>query len=124
MRAIIIVLVFTSAQIFAKDFTVEDRRLKYKISYDEKSFSYRDEATEMSLIKKDCNAHIVERLKNKLDGYFKKPFLEDSRPEFLKILADGKVLYEPRYGERAVFFLKMPQEIKTLKIEESLNCKK
>jgi hypothetical protein len=124
VRTVIFIFSFLSFNGYTKDFSFEEGHLKYKMSYDEKSIHYRDEATELSLTKKTCNSHIIERIKNKLDGYFKKPFLEDSRPEFLKIIMDGKTFYQPRYGERAVFLMTMPDEIKKLKIEESFNCGK
>lgn len=123
MRALILVLLFSST-IFAREIVVEDNRLKYNISVDEQSIRYKDELTELTLKKQECNAHIIKRTKMKFEKFLSKPFLEDSRPEFLKVKVDGKQGYEPRYGDRAIFLVRIPDEIKKLKIEESFNCKK
>ena len=123
MRTLIYLFLF-STSLYAKEITVEDGRLKYKLTYDAKEMRYQDEASELSLVKKDCNSHIVDRFEKKLDRFLEKPFLNDTRPGFLKIKIDGKEMYEPRFGDRAVFLVGITKEFKTLKIEESLNCVK
>ena len=123
MRTLICLFLF-STSLYAKEITVEDGRLKYKLSYDAKEVKYQDEASELSLVRKDCNSHIVDRFEKKLDRFLEKPFLNETRPGFLKIKIDGKEMYEPRFGDRAVFLVGMNKEFKTLKIEESLNCAK
>lgn len=123
MRAIVFTLMLMNS-VLAVEIKVEDRNRKYQIKYDETSIIYKDESSELSLLKKPCNAHILERMKKKLDKHLRRAFLEDSRPEFLKIKVEGNQGYEPRFGERAVFLLSMNQEIKKLKIEEDMNCNK
>jgi len=125
MRTLILFgIIFISFSSFAKDIVIEDGRRKFQISTTEEKIIYKDELTSLTMSKQACNVHIMERLKKRLDKYFKRPFLEDSRPEFIKLKVDGKPYFEPRFGERALFLLSLPDEIKKLKIEEDLNCAK
>lgn len=127
MRTLIlatILLLILAGALNAREITVQNRNKKFSLKYDESSLVYKDELTELSLIKKACNAHIVGRMVKQLNKHLERPFLEDGRPEFFKVTVDGKTAHEPRFGKRAVFLLSLHQEIKKLKIEENLNCNK
>lgn len=122
MRALIFSFFF-STSIFARQMVVEDGHLKYKLAFDDNKLVYQNEVMDISLQKKECNRHIIERMNKKLNHFLEQPFLDDTRPGFLKITLDKKVGYEPRFGDRAIFLIQINQEIKKLKIEESFNCK-
>ncbi len=125
MRSLILLTaVFISFSAMTKEIEVQDGRRKFLLTITEDQVRYKDELTTLSLTKKDCNSHLITRLQRKIDKFFKRPLLEDSRQEFLKIKVDGKQFFEPRFGDRAVFFLSLPEEVKKLKLEESLNCEK
>jgi hypothetical protein len=106
----------------AKDLVIEDGHRKYELTIAQKLITYKDELTSLTLAKKKCNAHILERLNKRFDKLLEQPFLEDARPEFLKVKIDGKQFYGARFGERAVYLLAFPREIKKLKMEEGFNC--
>lgn len=127
MRFVICLLALVVSHLAtAKDIVIEDGHRKFELTLSHKLgtylVTYKDELTSLTLAKKKCNAHILERLNKRFDKLLERPFLEDPRPEFLKIKIDGKQFYGPRFGDRAVYLLSFPEEIKKLKIEEGFNC--
>lgn len=126
MRFIIVLLIsfIPLASSWSMDIQVMDGRKKYQLILTETVVRYKDELTDVTLSKKECSAHLHQRFEREVKKMMSRPFLDDFRPEFLKIDIDGKVGYEPRYGHRAKWLLSVPVEMKKLKIEESLNCNK
>lgn len=125
MRTLILLaFIFTAQSAMAKVLEVQDGRRQYQMTIVPDRIVYKDELTMLTLNKETCNSHLIKRMQSRIDKFFKRPFLEDSRPEFLKVKVDGKQYFEPRYGDRALFLLSVPEEMKKLKIEENLNCGK
>lgn len=119
-----ILIILFSIQGFAKELVVVDRNLKYKLNFDNKSIRYETNDTILTLENKKCSAHINERFLKKMNRLLETPFLNDKRDEFIQVVLDQKLGFEPRFGKRAEYLMNMNEEIKKLKIEESLNCKK
>ncbi len=119
-----ILIILFSVQGFARELIVVDRNLKYKLNFDNKIIRYETNDTSLSLENKKCSAHINERFIKTMNHFLETPFLNDSRAEFIQVALDQKLGFEPRFGKRAAFLLNMNDEIKKLKIEESLNCNK
>lgn len=116
-------LIFSTTSL-ATELTVVDKNLKYKLSFDTSVIHYETSDTSLTLKKSKCNAHINDRFLKKMNSLLKTPFLHESRNDFIEVTVDGKTGFEPKHGKRAVALLGMNEEIKKMKIEESLNCAK
>jgi hypothetical protein len=119
------ILTFVSSQAsYSHELIVTNGRLKYNLSAEAGFIRYKTQETSLSLEKRSCNGHIIDKFLRDLTRYMKGQLLHDQRGEFLVVKFDNDLGYVPKFGARAVFLVSMNERIKKLKIEEMLNCEK
>lgn len=120
MRALIIFLIAGSVE--AKIIEVNYKLLNYKFIFDTEHVSYTSSNVDLSLKKKDCNAHILKSFNVQMKRILKEDFNNKYIPNSYSVRVDGVIKYDLYSTERALFFSNFHDYFKKLKIEESLSC--
>ena len=123
-RIVILCFILVSVSGYSAEIEVKDGNLKYRLKFGPDLIEYSDHEMTLSLIKRKCNSHIIEKFNKELEYFTKASFLNSSRPGFIQLKLNTIIGYEPRFGNRAIFFLSLNEKIKKFKIEEQLNCLK
>lgn len=110
-------------QVTAKEVSVSYKMHNYKITYDEKKISYRGPYTDLSIMLKDCNAHIIKEFNSLMNANLKGDFLASKGSESYSITVDNSSKYDLLTSKRALFFANFNEYFKALKTEEHLNCR-
>lgn len=85
--------------------------------------SYKDMTTDLSLKKKKCNSHILERLYKELNEQSKNLTIEKVQNHPMTVTIDGVQQTIDQRSAKGQFFHRYVEAIKQAKIEEMLNCK-
>ena len=125
MRSLIAIstLIITFS-INAKELQVQDLNLIYKLSFDQNHIRYEAQEISLSLVHQKCSEHIIKRFNEKMDFILKMPEIKIQNENTFTLIIDKKTSYRSKFSNEAQFLLSMNNEIKKLKIEELLNCKK
>jgi hypothetical protein len=102
----------------AKEISVSNRNINYKINYNDKSILYEAPGIELSLEKRKCNKYLFESFNKKINFALKQSFSDSANQEsyLIKIDLSSK-------GNQD-FFINFDNYFKQLKIEELLSCQK
>lgn len=119
---ILSILIFSSGTVKARDLEVKDRFFTYTISVEEDFIRFKTANSNVSIEKRKCSAHIVDRFRKQFDRYMKDPLAQVQRKNSLQVKLDMTAGYVHQTGDRAKFLKSMPNQIKQMKIEEGLNC--
>lgn len=111
-----------SSTLMAHELAVKDRFFTYSLSVEEGFIRFKTMNTNVSLERKKCNAHIIDRFRKQFDRYMKDPLAQVQRLNSIEVKLDSTSGYVDKKGNRAKFLRSMPNQIKKLKIEEGLNC--
>jgi molecular chaperone DnaK (HSP70) len=96
--------------------------IHYKILSTENKISFKGQFSDLSLVKKDCNQHIIKKIQSKFRNYLKADFKNSPVINGYTIQIDQKVKYDFSENNRATFFIYFESYFKTLKLEEKLSC--
>jgi hypothetical protein len=95
----------------------------YKVISEVDQIRFQSQFTDLSLIKKECNQHILKNLQSKLHNYLKVNFQDLPVKNGYSIKFVKNIKYDYIENNRARFFINLDHYFKTLKIEEKLSCK-
>jgi hypothetical protein len=106
----------------AHELAVKDRFFTYNLSVEEGFIRFKTVNSNVSIERKKCSAHIVDRFRKQFDHYMKDSLAQVQRSGSIEVKFDSTSGYVDKKGNRAKFLRTMPNQIKKLKIEEGLNC--
>lgn len=126
MQSLILLLLFVSSA-FATEFK------SWKIEYQGKKYGYtltetvdaltlKGPKSEVSLLKKPCNIHIVEKVRKEILDQTKKIVTTKNKKEAIGFIHNGKksMLFED--SALAFYLERLPLEIQRFKLEEKMSC--
>jgi hypothetical protein len=120
-------LILTSilmGQAYASELIVKDGLKSYKINYSSELIKFDGERLELSLAKKSCNQRIIKKFAGELDMAFKRmPKKTFQSPGDLTVIKNQSTFYLSRETASGTFFTRLPEEMKKLKLKETLKCK-
>ncbi|MEA9355989.1 hypothetical protein SHI21_07250 [Bacteriovorax sp. PP10] len=108
----------------AHELEVKDKFFTYNLSVEEGFIRFKTVNSNVSIERQKCSAHIVDRFGKLFDRTMKDPLAQAQRSGSLEVKFDSTSGYVHPKGQRAKFLRSMPNQIKQLKIEEGLNCRK
>lgn len=116
-------MIFLTATAHAAHLKVSSPRLNYQLYWDSLGLRLSSGTTNLSLARRSCNAHILDRFVQQYTNFRKLPHVKNSTQEQLTYQLDGKahtVVRDSRLGRVLVL---LPREVRRLKMEEALACK-
>jgi|GEM_PF-2752308 len=114
-------LLFSSA--YSAEVSVQDGLKIYHLNFNTKEISFDGNEVDLSLTSKECNKKMVTRFSNQTLKMLNRAVKQkETAPNLLKITFKEKVFFISAQSPSGKFFQLVPQEIKRLKIEESLRC--
>lgn len=123
MFKIIFLLVLAINTSFATELKIHYNNFRSTINSVATEITYKDTSTDLSLKKKKCNTHIIERLFKELNDQSRNLTLEKIQDHPMTITIDGIKQTIDQRSPKGQFFHNYIDVIKQAKIEEMLNCK-
>lgn len=106
----------------AHELTVKDRFFTYNLTVEEGFIRFKTMNTNVSIERKKCSAHIIDRFRKQFDRYMKDPLAQVQLSNSLEVKLDSTSGFTDKKDNRTRFLRSMPNQIKKMKIEEGLNC--
>lgn len=107
---------------FAAELRVVGRHQTYRINWDEKQISYEAPTAKLLFEQKSCNQPIFDRFKMNMEKLNRVPKVHGGKSN-LQYTLNGKSYKVRDKSRTGVGLLKLPEEIRRMKIEEALACK-
>lgn len=107
----------------ASELRVMGRHRTYRINWDAQQIDYEAPSAKLKFEKKECNAHIFESFSKNMRSFEHVPKIKGGKSN-LEYVLNGKSYKIREKSRTGVGLLKLPDEIRRMKIEESLACKK
>lgn len=121
---IIVLLIFSSALLSAQELIVTVGNRSYLVGNSSDLITFKSHDVDLSINRKKCNAHIMDRFSRDFKKLTLKPFLSSSRPGFIEVKINGIKSFEPKQSERGIALANMYEDFKKMKIEDQLSCPK
>ena len=122
MLKIILPLITLSLQLEAAEYKIQYNNFHATIKASADDIVYQDSITDLSLKKKQCNSHIVDRLLKELVDQSKNMSEEKIQNYKMTVAIDGQKQTIDQRSKKGQFFYKYIEVIKQAKIEEMLSC--
>lgn len=104
---------------------VQDKLKSYQLDYSEDKIWIKASDLNVMLEKNSCNQEIIQRFNHQMKKIFtNSPMLVGKKDLALHYHLDGKDFYEPTQSTRAQQLRLLPVEVRRIKMEELLLCKK
>ena len=115
-----------SSSVHAKTLTVKAPFKTMTLNYDQKKISLKGYQLDLSLKRKNCNGHILDRFKWKMEKLLESKTLLKTRTEkeSLEIQFNGRKLFAPPRSKEAMLLLNLPIEVQRMKLEGIFVCRK
>lgn len=96
------------------------------LNYDRRNISLTGHQLDLSLKRKKCNGHILDRFRRQMEGLLKSKSFKEKRNEkaSLEIQVGVRRLFVPFRSKEAQFLLNLPIEIKRMKLEGIFICRR
>ncbi len=120
LKFIVSLLLVSSAS--AEELRVMGRHRSYRLNWDEKQISYEAPSAKLKFERKTCNAHIFEMFANNMKYVELVPKIRGGNPN-MEYIFNGKTEKIHEKSNTGIGLLKLPEEIRRMKIEEALACK-
>ncbi|MBA2403478.1 MAG: hypothetical protein H0V66_01795 [Bdellovibrionales bacterium] len=119
------VLILSMPLAFAGDILVKEGMRSYTLKHSETFIELKATSINLSLVKKACNEKMLKQFNAKVETALKK-MIKQVQPSgrSLKFVVDAREFYTPMDSIPGKFFSVVPEEIRRMKIEESLRCDK
>ena len=110
----------------AKTLSVKAPFKTMTLNYSRKKISLKGYRLGLSLKRKDCNNHILDRFRWQMNRLLKsKTLLRNKKEkESLEIQFNGRKLFAPPRSKEAMLLLNLPLEVQRMKLEGILICRK
>lgn len=108
---------------FAAELRVVGRHQTYRLNWDEKQISYEAPTAKLLFEQKTCNQSIIDRFTANMTKLSRVPKIHGGKSD-LQYTLNGKTYKIREKSRTGVGLLKLPEEIRRMKIEEALACKK
>ena len=110
---------------FAANFTVIDGLKRYQLDYDGQLIKFEASMMKLNLRKKDCNSDLIKKFAAQTDGILLRATKHiDGNKGFLEVTRGKETFFIAPQSQTGKYLRLIPEEIKRLKVEESLRCKK
>ena len=116
--------IFLTDTIHAKTINFSQNNYRYELKFDLNTLSFKDSNTDLSLIAKKCNQHILKYSKVLIENFLSHEFNTNQSEDSIRLEIDHKVFYESPHTTRGTYFKNFRKYILSKKIEEDLNCSK
>lgn len=123
MFKVILFLVLTMNTAFTSELKIHYNNFRSSINSTAEETSYKDVTIDLSVKKKKCNSHIVERLFKELNDQSKNLIMEKVQDHPMTVTIDGIKQTIDQRSLKGQFFHHYIEVMKQAKIEEMLNCK-
>ncbi len=123
MFKIILSLALTINTALAAELKIHYNNFRSTINSSASEVAYKDTTTDLSVKKKKCNSHIVERLFKELNDRSRNLAMEKVESHPMTITIDGLQQTIDQRSPKGQFFHNYIEVMKEAKIEEMLNCK-
>ena len=110
----------------AKTLTVQAPFKTMTLNYDRKKISLKGYRLGLSLKRKNCNGHILDRFRWQMDSLLKSKTLLKNRKEkeSLEIQFNSRKLFAPPRSKETRWLLNLPLEVQRMKLEGIFICRK
>lgn len=123
LKFLFISLLVTSGA-HASELIVKDGLKSYKISYSSELIDFDGERLDLSLAKKSCNQRIIKKFNKEIAKAFKKmPKKTFETAGDLTVIKNKQTFYQSGETPSGKFFRRLPEEVKRLKLKETMKCK-
>lgn len=119
---LLLCLIFVSSAV-AAELRVIGRHRTYRINWDAQQIDYEAPSAKLKFEKKECNAHMFEKFSKNMLMLDRAPEIKGGKSN-LEYILNGKSYKIREKSRTGLGLLKLPEEIRRMKIEESLVCKK
>lgn len=118
-------ILFTITTASAAELRVRDSLKNYSLTYSSELVKFESKGMKLSLEKQSCNQDLLEKFSRQVELMQRKA-IKKSKPADgdLHLISDKSTSYLAPLSMGGRFFRAIPREIKRLKVEESLRCKK
>ena len=114
----------------SQELIVKTALKQFVLTYDQNRVAVKGYQVDLSLDRKECNAHIIDRFNNKItqiisDAFEKKKIIDTVQEkgiDTLEIQIGGKTYFTKISSPIGRTFLYFPQEVLRMKWEEKFNC--
>lgn len=123
MFKIVLVFALVMQTAIAAEVKVQYNNFRSSINSTTDEVVYKDATTDLSLKKKKCNSHIIERLVKELSDQSRNLALEKVQDHPMTVTIDGSKQTIDQRTPKGQFFHHYIEVMKQAKIEEMLSCK-
>ena len=120
----------TNAEKSSQTLTVKTALKQYTLKYDKNKISIKGYRLDLSLKRKQCNAHIIDRFNNEIRKFIKEQMetgafqktVGKTSIETIEIQIGQKNYFISTQSKAGATFLSLPNEIIRMKWEEKIGC--
>ncbi len=110
---------------FAGEILVKEGMRSYNLKHSENFIELKAASIELSLVKKPCNEKLMKKFNAQVETVLKRMIKQvQTSGSSLKLVVDAREFYTPMNSLAGKFFSDVPDEMRRMKIEESLRCDK
>lgn len=103
--------------------TLKSSAPAYDLNWSKNQISYKDELLEIKFTKKNCNKEMFRKFHSDMDKFPTGEFLRKGEGE-INFTWNGTKYHEPLTSHRRKILRALPQELRRMKLENKLACKK
>lgn len=111
-----------ASSVFADELRVAGRHQTYRLNWDEKTIDFEAPTAKLKFEQKSCNKQIFERFSANMKKLSAATKVRGAKPD-MQFTLNGKTHKIRQKSRTGSGLLKLPDEIRRMKIEEALACK-
>lgn len=121
---IILFSLVVSPLAMARDITVTEGLKSYTLKASDTFVELRSQGIKLSLVKQACNEGMIKKFSSQVELMLNRATKQvQPIPQSVKVSDGSSEFYSPVRSPAGKFFQAIPDEMKRLKMEESLRCK-
>ncbi|MFP5491761.1 MAG: hypothetical protein ACLGG0_09675 [Bacteriovoracia bacterium] len=120
----IVVLCLMTTPVWAISLKVQSTRINYQVTWDEQSLYLTSHRMNFSMKRSSCNAHILDRFLKQYHNFNKLNHQRSDERDMMTYRLDGKQKTISTRSRLGKVLTTLPREVKRMKMEEALACKK
>lgn len=120
----IFILCFMTTPVWAISLKVQSNRINYQVTWDAQNLYLTSHSMNFSMKRSSCNGHILDRFLKQYHNFNKLNHQRSDELDKMTYRLDGKMKTISSRSRLGKVLATLPREVKRMKMEEVLACKK